>query len=328
MFPVIANKINNINKLSLSRNVSMVFIVLIAVLFLFSRISKVEATSLSANSPITVVATYYGGEFNNHWVIDNANQCTRITEGEFSADSLNAVVDAVCDDDNGLGYQNDIPLHNTVSFAELSINPNNRDYSALGNLVAGTRVEIEYKGRCVIAEKRDVGTGGYGMNGYPRAIDLWWQTARSLGFTSGFDTVNVRLAGSEPLTPLGQTSTCGVAPASTQSQNTTVGASQKAGQTQKVNPNITSKKPASVQSGTPPSQPEPALGSKADTKSASVFNNQATLPLETTAFINSSSNYLKFIVPFFVGMFLMGTLLTNRFVKYRKQIAKSFKKYI
>lgn len=171
-------------------------------------VSEVGAVSL-LDSQVTVGATYYGGEYSNgHWIIDNENQCTRIASGEFSAESLNGVVDSSCNDDNGLTYQNDVPLHNTVSFAELSNNPSSADYAALGNLPANTRVEIEYNGKCIVAEKRDVGTGGSSVNGYPRAIDLWWQTARSLGFYNGFDLVKVRLAGNAPLSPLGKTSIC------------------------------------------------------------------------------------------------------------------------
>ncbi len=180
---------------------------IVTIFFLLMR-SSVYGVSLSASTQVTVGATYYGGEYNGQWVIDNANQCTRIANGEFTAASLNAVVDSSCDDDNGLTYQNDIPLHNTVSFAELSNDAGNPDYAALGGLPAGTRVEIEYKSKCVVAEKRDVGQGGSSVNGHLRAIDLWWQTARSLGFTNGFDTVKVRLAGSSPLSPLGKTSVC------------------------------------------------------------------------------------------------------------------------
>ncbi len=175
---------------------------------------NVSSLSLSSGTSISVGATYYGGEYNGQWIIDNVNQCSRIANGEFTASSLGAVVDTICDDDNGLGYQNDVPLHNTVSFAELSNNPSSHDFSALGGLSAGTRVEIEYNGRCVVAEKRDVGLGGSAVNGHLRAIDLWWQTARSLGFTNGFDVVNVRLAGSSPLTPLGQSVKCFTPPSS------------------------------------------------------------------------------------------------------------------
>lgn len=189
---------------------TILFLILCSIIFR----SSASAISLSATTQVTVGATYYGGEYNGgHWVIDNNNQCTRIANGEFTAASLGAVVDSSCDDDNGLTYQNDIPLHNTVSFAELSNNPSASDYAAMGGLAAGTRVEIEYHGRCVVAEKRDVGQGGSSVNGHLRAIDLWWQTARSLGFTNGFDAVKVRLAGSASLSPLGKTSACKTAAA-------------------------------------------------------------------------------------------------------------------
>lgn len=164
------------------------------------------------SSPIVVGATYYGGEFDearNSWIIDNTDQCSRIAAGEFSAESLAAIVADTCDDDSGLGYLDDTSLHNRVSFAELSNPPGYGDFSALGNLEAGARVEINYRGRCVVAEKLDVGTGGYGVGAYPRAIDLWWQTARTLGFTNGFDTVTVhRVSGGTPLSALGKTSAC------------------------------------------------------------------------------------------------------------------------
>ncbi len=167
-------------------------------------------------SPTTVGATYYGGEFDEarqSWIVDNTDQCNRIAAGEFTAESLAAIVADVCDDDSGLGYENDTQLHNRVGYAELSNPPGYGDFSALGNLPSGTRLEINYGGKCVIAEKLDVGTGGYGVGAYPRAIDLWWQTARSLGFKSGFDTVVIRQVSSgTPLTPVGQTTACGALP--------------------------------------------------------------------------------------------------------------------
>ena len=172
-----------------------------------------KSTALG-DAPMTVTATYYGGEYDetkNTWVIDNTDQCSRIAAGEFTADSLGAMVAPTCDDDSGLGYVDDVRLHNRVAFAELSNPPGYSDYSALGGLPAGTRLEINYRGKCVIAEKLDEGTGGDGMGGSPRAIDLWWQTARSLGFSSGFDTVVIsKVPGSTPLTALGRTSACGV----------------------------------------------------------------------------------------------------------------------
>ena len=57
--------------------------------------------------------------------------------------------------------------HSIIRLALLSWsnNPSSHDFSALGGLSDGTRVEIEYNGRCVVAEKRDVGLGGSAVNG-------------------------------------------------------------------------------------------------------------------------------------------------------------------
>lgn len=180
------------------------------------QISVLRTVSAWDGSPMTVGATYYGGEFDEarqSWIVDNTDQCNRIAAGEFTAESLAAIVADVCDDDSGLGYENDTQLHNRVGYAELSNPPGYGDFSALGNLPSGTRLEINYNGRCVVAEKLDVGTGGYGVGPYPRAIDFWWQTARSLGFKSGFDTVVIRQVSSgTPLTAVGQTTACGALP--------------------------------------------------------------------------------------------------------------------
>lgn len=189
------------------------YCILIVVSLLIFNIPLVSSLRVHADiySPegIVVGATYYGGRYENGWVIDNKNQCDRIAKGEFTAESLDARVDAICDDDNGIGFDDNDLLHNTVSFAELSNNPEASDFSALGNLPFRTKVEIKYKDRCVIAEKLDVGQGGEDVNDYKRAIDLWWQTARSLGFTNGFDIMTVRyVPGSTPLTPLGKSIEC------------------------------------------------------------------------------------------------------------------------
>lgn len=158
--------------------------------------------------------TYYGGHYDpeqNKWIIDNTYQCDRIKTGEFSAEKLMATPTEDCDDDPGYGYFNYIPLHNTMSYAELSNPPSYSDYSALGNLPARTRLQVEYNGRCAILEKLDVGAGGYAVRGYRRSIDLWWETARSLGFINGFDVARVSYVDQNtPLTPLGQTSACQV----------------------------------------------------------------------------------------------------------------------
>jgi len=52
---------------------------------------------------------------------------------------------------------------------------------ALGGLPYGTPLQISAGGRSVVAYKEDIGLGGGPIAGYPRAIDLWWQLARSLG---------------------------------------------------------------------------------------------------------------------------------------------------
>lgn len=170
----------------------------------------------STLNQVSVGATYYGGHFDQQyqgWIIDNAYQCDRIKSGEFTAESLNAMPSKNCDDDPGYGYFDYVPLHNTMSYAELSIDPAGGDYSALGNLPARTKLQVEYNRKCVVIEKLDVGGGGFAVKGNRRSIDLWWQTARSLGFTNGFDVVSVSyIDQNTPLTPLGQTSPCYIKP--------------------------------------------------------------------------------------------------------------------
>lgn len=66
------------------------------------------------------------------------------------------------------------------SFAELG-GTTFASAGALGGLPYGTPLEISAGGRSVVAYKEDIGLGGGPIAGYPRAIDLWWQLARSLG---------------------------------------------------------------------------------------------------------------------------------------------------
>lgn len=174
-------------------------------------IHKNVYATIDSPEGIIVGVTYYGGHYEKErgWVIDNENQCNRIREGEFTAESLSAVLNDDCKDDNGIGYYNATPLHNRVSFAELSNNPGSSDFSALGGLPGYTRLRIKYKDRCLVAEKLDVGQGGYDVYGHKRALDLWWQTARSLGFTNGFDVMQVQVVpSSTQLTPLGTYVNC------------------------------------------------------------------------------------------------------------------------
>ena len=66
------------------------------------------------------------------------------------------------------------------SFAELG-GTSFATATALGGLPYGTPLEISAAGHTVVAYKEDIGLGGGPIGGRLRAIDLWWQLARSLG---------------------------------------------------------------------------------------------------------------------------------------------------
>lgn len=83
------------------------------------------------------------------------------------------------------GYHGD-KLNGTMAYAELSMG------TALGKLPYKQRARITYKGKSVIAEKLDIGGGGAGCGGHVRAVDLWWETARALGF-NGLGVVTFEL---------------------------------------------------------------------------------------------------------------------------------------
>lgn len=70
-----------------------------------------------------------------------------------------------------------INLKNELYYAELSKNPDKKDYSALGNLPVGYKLRITYKGKSVITSKGDVGAGG---PKYPK-IDIHFKTLEQLG---------------------------------------------------------------------------------------------------------------------------------------------------
>jgi hypothetical protein len=53
--------------------------------------------------------------------------------------------------------------------------------TAMGGLRYLTPLRIGWGGHSVIAYKRDIGLGGGPIDGHPRAIDLWWELAGSLG---------------------------------------------------------------------------------------------------------------------------------------------------
>jgi hypothetical protein len=53
--------------------------------------------------------------------------------------------------------------------------------TAMGGLPYETPLRITWGAHSVIAYKRDIGLGGGPIDGRPRAIDLWWELASSLG---------------------------------------------------------------------------------------------------------------------------------------------------
>lgn len=77
-------------------------------------------------------------------------------------------------------------------FAELSNPPGSLNFSALGGLPMGTKINVTYNGHTAKdVPKVDVGAGGPGMNGHVRAVDLTYAVAQSLGFPGlGDITVN------------------------------------------------------------------------------------------------------------------------------------------
>jgi hypothetical protein len=95
-------------------------------------------------------------------------------------------------------------LTGTPAFAELDMG------KALGGIPDGTRVEIDYKGKKVIAVKDDIGAGGANVDGHKRAVDLWWQTANALGFNDGTGVITIHAVdpGTEltPIASIGTTS--------------------------------------------------------------------------------------------------------------------------
>ncbi|MDB5179123.1 MAG: peptidase [Patescibacteria group bacterium] len=158
----------------------------------------------SANAGGAIVAaSYYGGGYDasSGWYKSNNDQGGRTPY-----------------DDNGVGTDGKplgTPKETGASFAELSMG------TALGHLkgrdsTPGDKIAITYKGKTIIAEKRDIGSGGPGMADpndknnppkvYPRAIDLWWEAAKLLNFTDGSGLVSWhKVDAATPVTPLGGT---------------------------------------------------------------------------------------------------------------------------
>ena len=123
--------------------------------------------------------------------------------GEYSGGKWHATNDkqnpgGANNDDNGAGNSSK-GIVGKAGYAELSVNVGSGDYSALGKLPQGTKLQITYKGKSVIAEKLDVGAGG---DAHP-LIDLWWETARLLDFTGGNGKVTLHVVPKNtPTTPV------------------------------------------------------------------------------------------------------------------------------
>jgi len=143
----------------------------------------------AGNIPATgkvVGASIYGGNWNGNSFVPNSA------------------------DDNGDSASG--PQKGHAAFAELSIDHAALDYSALGKLpygknpdgsLKGTKLEITYKGKRIIAQKYDVGRGGDPVKGKRNDIDLWWETAKLLNFKDGKDILKIRpVADDTPVTPV------------------------------------------------------------------------------------------------------------------------------
>lgn len=89
-------------------------------------------------------------------------------------------------------------LTGKMAFAELSMG------TALGHLPMGTKLRITYRksgeelGKSVVAEKLDIGAGGDAVSGHARRIDLWYQTAKALGF-NGTGLVKIERLDGKPI---------------------------------------------------------------------------------------------------------------------------------
>lgn len=104
------------------------------------------------------------------------------------------------------GYKSD-SLTGTYSYAELSKNASDKDFTALGGLKYKQKLAITYKGKTVVAEKLDIGAGGGDVAGKSRDIDLIYdKTAKALGVTSATSWTGVvgvkTVADSTPLGPV------------------------------------------------------------------------------------------------------------------------------
>ncbi len=142
-------------------------------------------------SGLKVVSTYFGGSWHdNSWYIENQYQVGLINSGKKKASDYDARVGNP-GDDNGLDSYGGNSDNKTV-YAEIM------GGTSLGGLPKGTKLEISYKGKKIIAEKNQVGGGAPGAR-----LDLWWEAARLLDFKSGKDTVEIHVVpDNTPVTPV------------------------------------------------------------------------------------------------------------------------------
>ncbi len=120
-------------------------------------------------------------------------------------------------DDNGMGNDGK-PLPGTTAYAELDMG------KAMGGLPEYTKLKITYNGKSIVAEKRDIGSGGGPIDGKPRAIDLWWETAKMLDMRDSAVVHIEPVPASTPVTPNGSSATTSSTTSSTSSNNTSCSA--------------------------------------------------------------------------------------------------------
>ena len=89
--------------------------------------------------------------------------------------------------DDKIGCRDNDLYDGGLYYAELSKDPNKKDFSALGGLPFGQKLRITYKGKSVIASKGDVGAGG---PNHPK-IDIHANLAKELGFPNSLDYVQI-----------------------------------------------------------------------------------------------------------------------------------------
>ena len=89
--------------------------------------------------------------------------------------------------DDKMGCRDNDLYDGGLYYAELSINPAQKDFKALGGLPFGQKLRITYNGKTVIATKGDVGAGG---PNHPK-IDIHANLAKALGFPNSLDYVQI-----------------------------------------------------------------------------------------------------------------------------------------